>query len=47
VVAVIVIRVLYPDITEAEAAGVIVPHQIATTASTDPTPVADTVVQPT
>ena len=47
VLAVIVIRVLYPGITGAEAAGIIVPHQIATTASTQATSVSDTVGRPT
>jgi glycerol uptake facilitator-like aquaporin len=47
VLAVIVIRVLYPDITEAQAADVIVPHQFATEAGDTPTPVADTIGHPT
>jgi len=47
VLAVIVIRALYPDITGAEAADVIVPHRVATTASTKATLVPDTVGEPT
>jgi arsenate reductase len=47
VLAVIVIRALYPDITGAEAADVIVPHQVATTASTNATLVPDAVGEPT
>lgn len=45
--AIVVIKVLYPDITHAEAADIIVPHHSAEPSSHSGTPVPDRIGEPT